>query len=182
MTAARPYARALWELAKERGQVDAVAGELDVVAQAIGQAPALRDLFARPWVAANVKRAVAQEVAARFGLSPLTRDFVALLARQGRGDQLEGIRDVFRQLVDADLGRLRARVRTAVPLTKGERDQLGERLGRALGGKQVVLEETVDPGLLGGFVAEVGSYIVDASLDGQLARLRDRLAKGKGSR
>jgi len=182
MTAARPYARALWELAQERGQVDAVGRELDVVAQAIGQAPALRDLFARPWVAASVKRAVAQEVAARLGLSPLTRDFVALLARRGRGDQLEGIRDVFRQLVDEDLGRLRAHVRTAVPLTKGERDRLGERLGRALGGKQVVLEETVDQGLLGGFVAEVGSYIVDASLDGQLTRLRDRLAKGKGSR
>ncbi len=178
MTAARPYARALWELAKERGQVETVERELDVVAQAIGQAPALRDLFARPWVAASVKRTVALEVARRLDLSPLTRDFVVLVARQGRGDLLEGMGEVFRRLVDEDLGRLRAHVRTAVPLTKSERDRLGERLGRALGGQQVVLEETVDRGLLGGFVAEVGSYIVDASLDGQLARLRDRLAKG----
>jgi F-type H+-transporting ATPase subunit delta len=178
MTAARPYARALWELAKQRGQVDAVERELQMVAQTIGQAPALRDLFARPWVAPSVKRAVALEVAARLRLSPLTRDCVALLARQGRGDQLEGLAVVFRQLVDEDRGRLRAHVRTAVPLTKAERDRLGERLGRALGGKQVVLEETVDQGLLGGFVAEVGSYIVDASLDGQLARMRERLARG----
>jgi F-type H+-transporting ATPase subunit delta len=178
MTAARPYARALWELAKERGQVDAVERELDVVAQTLGQAPALRDLFARPWVAASVKRAVVQDVAGRLRLSPLTRDFVVLVARQGRGDLLEGMAGVFRQLVDEDLGRLRAHVRTAVPHTKGERDRLGERLARALGGKQVVMEETVDRGLLGGFVAEVGSYIVDASLDGQLARLRQRLARG----
>ena len=158
--------------------MDAVERELGVVAQAIGQAPALRDLFARPWVAASVKQAVAQEVAAGLGLSPLTRDFVALLARQGRGDQLERMADVYRELVDQDLGRLRAHVRTAVPLTEDERQRLRERLGRALGGKHVVLEEAVDRGLLGGFVAEVGSYLVDGSLDGQLARLRHRLASG----
>jgi len=73
---------------------------------------------------------------------------------------------------------VRARVRTAVPLTEAERTALRERLGRAMGGKQVVLEEVVDDRLLGGFVAEVGSFIVDGSLDGQLARLRDRLATG----
>src|SRR5207249_9239947 len=55
---------------------------------------------------------------------------------------------------------------------------LRQRLGRALHGKQVELEETVDNGLLGGFVVEVGTYIVDGSLDGQLAHLRARLAGG----
>jgi F-type H+-transporting ATPase subunit delta len=174
----RPYARALWELAKERNQADVVGRELEAVAQAVGQAPELRGLFARPWVAGNVKQAVARELAARLGLSPLTRDFVALVARQGRGAQLEGMAEVFRDLVDENLGRLRARVRTAVPLSEEARGRLRDRLGRALGGKQVVLEESVDEGLLGGFVAEVGGYIVDGSLDGQLARLRERLARG----
>jgi F-type H+-transporting ATPase subunit delta len=176
--AARPYARALWDLAKERGQVDAVGRELELVAETIGQMPALRDLFLRPWVAPSVKEGVAREVAGRLDLSPLVRDFIALLVRQGRGDQLAGVAEVYRDLVDEDLGRLRAHVRTAVPLTEEERQQLRERLGRALGGKQVVLTEAVDRELLGGFVAEVGSYIVDGSLDGQLARMRERLAKG----
>jgi F-type H+-transporting ATPase subunit delta len=176
--AARPYARALWELAKERGQVDAVGRELEQVAEAIEQTPALRDLFLRPWVASSIKEALAREVAERLGLSPLTRDFVALLVRQGRGDQLEGAAEVYRELVDKDLGRLRAHVRTAVPLTEDERQRLRDRLGRVLGGKQVLLSETVDRELLGGFVAEVGGYIVDGSLDGQLARMRERLAKG----
>jgi F-type H+-transporting ATPase subunit delta len=176
--AARPYARALWELAKERGQVDAVGRELELVAQAVAETPALRDLFLRPWVASSRKEAVAREVAERLGLSPLTRDFVVLLVRQGRGDQLAGTAEVYRALVDEDLGRLRARVRTAVPLSDEERQRLRERLAQVLGGKQVVLTETVDRELLGGFVAEVGSYIVDGSLDGQLARMRERLAKG----
>ena len=46
-----------------------------------------------------------------------------------------------------------------------------------MGGKQVLFEEELDPQLLGGFVAEVGTYIVDASLDGQLARIGDRLKR-----
>ena len=61
--AARPYARALWELTKERGQVDAVGRELGKVAEAIGQTPVLRDLFLRPWVAASLKEGVVREVA-----------------------------------------------------------------------------------------------------------------------
>jgi F-type H+-transporting ATPase subunit delta len=177
-SAARPYARALWQLAKERGQAEAVGRELTVVAEAIEQTPELRDLLARPWVAASVKQAVAKDVAARLEVSPLTRDFIALLARQGRGDQVAAAVAVYQELVDQDLGRLRARVRTAVALTDQERERLRDRLGQALSARQVILEETVDPSLLGGFVAEAGGYLVDASLDAQLARIRDRLATG----
>ena len=68
-------------------------------------------------------------------------------------------------------------MRTVVPLTAEERETLQQRLSRALGGKQVVLAETVDDRLLGGFVADVDSYVVDGSLDGQLARLRARLGR-----
>jgi len=81
-------------------------------------------------------------------------------------------------MLDAARGRVRARVRSAVPLTEADRAALAQRLGRALGGKQVVVEEIVDKNLLGGFVAEIGSLVVDGSLDGQLARIRERLAKG----
>jgi F-type H+-transporting ATPase subunit delta len=75
------------------------------------------------------------------------------------------------------LGRVRAAVRTSVALTDDEKKQLTTRLGRALG-KQVIVEQTVDSSLLGGFIAQVGSLILDGSLDGQLARMRERLARG----
>jgi len=69
-------------------------------------------------------------------------------------------------------------VRTAVPLTDSDRSALSARLSRALGGKQVLVEEVLDKSLLGGFVAEIGSLIVDGSLNGQLSRLRERLTQG----
>jgi F-type H+-transporting ATPase subunit delta len=175
---ARPYARALWELARERNEIEAVGRDLQAVATALADQPELRDLFARPWVSPAAKRAVAMEVAQRLGPSALVRDLVGIAARHGRADQLEGIAEAFRELVDAEQGRARARVQTAVPLTPEERQALQQRLGRKLGGKQVSLNEVVDQRLLGGFVAEVGSYIVDGSLDGQLARLKERLARG----
>ena len=101
-----------------------------------------------------------------------------LVAVQGRADHLGAIAETYRTLLDTERGRVRARVRTAVPLTEADRAALGARLGRALGGKQVVIDEVVDRNLLGGFVAEIGSLNVDGSLDGQLARLRQRLARG----
>ena len=87
------------------------------------------------------------------------------------------IADAYRDLVDADSGRVRARVRSAVALTEQERATLASRLGAAVG-KTVVVEDRVDQELLGGLVAEVGSLVADGSLDGQLARIKDRLERG----
>jgi F-type H+-transporting ATPase subunit delta len=175
---AKPYARALHDIARERNQTEAVARELATVVDTIAAAPQLAEFFGRPWVPAAAKRNAAVDVALKLGVSTLTRDFVALVARQGRAGELGTIARVYRDLVDEGLGRVRARVRSAVPLTDGEREQLRQRLGRAMGGKQVVLDEVVDTALLGGFVAEIDSYVVDGSLDGQLARMRERLARG----
>lgn len=175
--AAKPYARALHDLARERNQTDMIGRELDAVADVVREDGELRGFFARPWLGAVAKRKVAAEIATRLQVSKLTHDFIGLVAQQGRAEHLVAIAEEFHGLVDADLGRVRATVRTAMPLTDAERQTLGARLGRALGGKQVLIEETVDPQLLGGFVAEIGSFIVDGSLDGQLARLGERLAR-----
>jgi hypothetical protein len=73
---------------------------------------------------------------------------------------------------------VRPHVRTAVPLTDEERGVLSAKLGRALGGRQVMLTEVVDRAILGGFIAESGSVVLAGSLEGQLDRMRRRLASG----
>ena len=175
--AARSYSKALFALAKERGRTETVDRELETVATTVAGDAELRTVLMRPWISADAKRKVAVEVANRLGVSPLVRDFLALVASRGRADHLEGILAAFREDMDRDLGRARARVRTAVALTTDERNALQTKLARALGSRHVVLEETVDANLLGGFVAESGSVIIDGSLEGQLARIRGRLAQ-----
>ena len=176
-SALKPYARALHDLARERQQTEAVSRDLEAIVEVVEGDAELRDFFNGPWVPAAAKRTAAMEIAARLELSPLVRDFVGLVARGGRAQHLAAIAAAFREMVDQDLGRVRARVRTRVPLTDAERDALRARLGAVMGGKHVIMQEDVDEYLLGGFVAEIGTYIVDGSLDGQLARIEERLKR-----
>jgi F-type H+-transporting ATPase subunit delta len=175
---ARSYAKAIFELARERNQTDQVATELNGVAALVGADGELAAVLARPWVTPANKRKIAEEIGQRLELSKLGRDVLALVAGHGRADHLQAIATAYRDMLDEALGRVRARVRTAVPLTDSDRTALANRLSGALEGKQVVVEEVLDKNLLGGFVAEIGSLIVDGSLDGQLARMRQRLARG----
>jgi len=176
--AARSYAKALHDLARAAGRTETIAAELASVVEIVRGDAALEQLFTRPGVSAATKRGVAEEIAQRLDVSKLVRDFLGLVAGHGRAALLPEIAEAYRALVDADVNRARVRVRTAVPLNEQERTLLAARLGTALGGKQVVIEEVVDKALLGGFVADIGSLVVDGSLDGQLARLRERLARG----
>ena len=154
---AKSYAKALFELARERRQAEQVEGELDRAVAVVAGDGALAAVLGRPWITPANKRRLAEEIGQGLELSQLGA------FRVGRSGSLGGVR---------------ARVRTAVALNDAERAALSARLSGALGGKKVLIEEVVDKNLLGGFVAEIGSLVVDGSLDGQLGRLRDRLVHG----
>jgi F-type H+-transporting ATPase subunit delta len=174
---ARRYAKALYELAREAGAADAIGQELAQVAAELAGEPQVRAVLTRPWIKPADRRAVAVAIAQKVGARKVVQDFAGLVAERGRADHLPEIVATYRTLVDAELGRARAQVRTAVALTDAEKRELAGKLERAVG-RRIILEEQVDPALLGGFVAQVGSLILDGSLDGQLAHLRQRLARG----
>ena len=183
--AAKSYAKALFDLARERNQADQIQTELDQMAGLITGDAELAAVLGRPWVTAAVKRQIVKSVGDRLQLSKLGLDFLTLVASHGRADHLAAIAQGYRGMLDAAHGRVRARVRTAVPLTAADRTALAQRLSGALASKfggakalDVVIEEVPDTHLLGGFVAEIGGLVVDGSLDGQLARMRERLVKG----
>ena len=174
---AQRYAKALFSIAHEAGNAEAVGRELEQFAAALDGSPQLAAMLQRPWIKPEDRAAVATEVAKRAGGSEYVQKAAGLVASRGRMDHLPELIAAYRAKVDEMVGRVRAEVRTAVAFTSDEKTQLAARLGRALD-KQVLVEESVDPSLLGGFVAQVGSLILDGSLDGQLARMRERLARG----
>jgi F-type H+-transporting ATPase subunit delta len=176
---ARRYAKALYGLAAEARRAEAVAEELAGFERLLQGEAALRHVLLRPWVKAVTKRAIVVDVAGRLGLSPLARNFLALVAQRRRLELLGEILVAYRTRVDEAAGRVRARVRSATPLADAERAALRERLSRRLG-KTVLLETEVDSDVLGGFVAEVGSRVLDMSVAGQLLALRERILKGAG--
>ena len=174
---AKRYAKALFAVAHESGAVETTGTEIDGFLQVFASQPEVQDVLLRPWIKPSDRAGVAREVARRAGFGKLVQDFVGLVAARGRTDHLREMVDAYQALVDESIGRVRAEVRTAAPMTEDEKRRLAARLGLSLG-KQVVLQETVDGSLLGGFVAQVGSVVLDGSLDGQLRILRERLARG----
>ncbi len=174
---ARRYAKALFLVARESGRVEAVGGELAAFLEVLTPERGLKEFLVRPWLKGSAKKSVVSAIADRLGCSKLVRDFVGLLAARGRMDHLQEIAAAYRNFQDAAEGRVRAQIRSAVALSERDRGQATARLAE-IAGKEVILEESVDSGLLGGFVAQMGSLVLDGSLDGQLARMRERLVRG----
>ncbi|PYM12053.1 MAG: hypothetical protein DMD81_25110 [Candidatus Rokuibacteriota bacterium] len=121
LRAAASYAKALFALAKERNVTDRIGADLDGLVAALDSAPDAMALLSRPWLGAATRRAAALEVGTRSGVSPLARDFLALVAARGRIAELSAIAAAYRDLVGADAGRARVRVRAVVRLTEDER-------------------------------------------------------------
>jgi F-type H+-transporting ATPase subunit delta len=174
---ARRYAKALHDLAREGGDTEAVERELEQVTAVLEGDARAHEVLTRPWIKPGDRRAVAAAIAQKVGARKLVQDFLGLVAERGRADHLPEIITAYRAQVDAEHGRARAQVRSAVAFTDKEKQELATRLERVLG-KRIILEERVDATLLGGFIAQVGSLTLDGSLDGQLARMRQRLARG----
>ena len=174
---ARRYAKALHASATETGAGEAAGRELAALVAELSANQQAVAVLMRPWVKAGARRTAALAIAREARCGKLVQDFVGLVAERGRLDHLVAIATAYQEIADTALGRARAQVRTAVMLTSAEKDHLARHLQAALG-KQIILEERVDTTLLGGFVARVGSFILDGSLDGQLARMRERLVRG----
>lgn len=174
---ARRYARALQMIARESNMMVPIGEDLARFVEVLDGDAQVHDVLTRPWIKGTDRRAIAVAVAEKARCGKVVRDFVGLVAERGRIDHFPEIIAAYRAFVDEAMGQARAMVRSAVPISDAEKSELGRRLEAALG-KRIILETRMDPSLLGGFVAQVGSYIVDGSLDGQLAHLRERLARG----
>lgn len=172
----RRYARALFALGTEDGRFEGYLEELGRVSATVEQSAELRDLWLNPVHGREVRQRSVDVLAEQLGLSPATANLLRLLVERGRLDSLEAIVRAYRELVDAQVGRVRAVVTSAIPLGAESTGHIGEVLARATG-RQIVLESRVDAGLLGGVVAQVGSTVLDGSLRTQLARLRQELER-----
>lgn len=175
-TVARVYADTLLEVARERGQLDRIAEEVEALGRAFGESPRLRQFLASPSIAPEDKKAaLGSALQGRF--SAETQRFLELVVERRRQDLLETIFAEFGGRV-AELRRQQpVAVVSAAPLSEALRERLRETLARATG-REIVLEERVDPGLLGGLVVQLGDRRIDGSLRTRLDTLRERMRRG----
>jgi len=107
--------------------------------------------------------------------SIIIRNFLLVLSDHRRAHALSEMIEAFNVLVDERLGFLHAEVTSASELTAEQRDRLAAEIAH-LAASQVRMRFTIDPDLIGGVTARVGSKVYDGSVRGQLAILKQRLA------
>lgn len=173
---AKRYARALLEAAAEAGALEQVATDLGALGPHFG-AKEVAALFVNPGVPGAKKEAALIALAERAGACPLTVSLLRLLLTRRRMGLLPDIARLFRDLLDERVGWVRGEVTAAIPLPPAALETLAGRLSEATG-RRVHLAARVDPAVLGGLVARVGSTVYDASLRTQLRRMREILSKG----
>jgi F-type H+-transporting ATPase subunit delta len=173
---ARRYAKALFSLAVEQGRIEPWSDALQALAKAIDDSAELRALLGNPAFPREARAAIVTRLAAELKLDAAPAALLQLLGERNRLGGLPAIAAAFRELSDAELGRLRARVTSAVPLDDASAAAIAEKLSAATQ-KQVLVERAVDPAILGGVVTQVGSTVYDGSLRTQLEDLRSTLKR-----
>ena len=169
----RVYARALFDAALEEDRLDPVREQLAELVAAEAEVPELRELLRNPQLDARARRAALEDLLSDG--DKLLRNFLLVLVEKGRTGQLEEIAREFERLVPEHEGIVHAELTTAVELSDEEANELLEQIEKA-SGRKVEATRSVDPGLIGGIVLQVGSLRLDASVRGRLERLRRELA------
>lgn len=172
---ARRYAAALYDVATKNGTVAQARADLNAFAQLIASHDELAKVFASPAIPLTKKRAVVEQLlAASSGISAEVGRLLMLLADRDRLNLVGEVAAAFEARVMQAERVMPAEVVTAAPLTDDRRAALVAALGRATGGT-VTLTEKVDPTIIGGVIARVGSTVFDGSITQQLERLKQRL-------
>jgi len=171
---ARRYAKALLEIGDQQGDVPQLQRELETVADAVAANADLARLVASPLVLPRKKAEVFETILATAKVSVTLRHFFRVVAEAGRLNLLPDLRRTFADLVDERAGIVEAHVSSAQPLSEAQSKALVASLA-ARTGKTIRLSWSQDAALLGGLKVQVGSTVLDASLQGQLRQLKTQL-------
>ncbi|PAX09150.1 F0F1 ATP synthase subunit delta [Sphingomonas lenta] len=164
------YASALFEIARDARTIDSVEAGLTRVRDAVQQSDDFRRLTTSPLVSRTEARRAVQAAAGPLGLDQTTANFLGVLAENRRLGQLPAIVRAFRLLASRHRGETTAEVTSAHPLTEDQVVELKQQL-RARLGREVSVDLSVDPELLGGLVVRIGSTMIDSSIRTRLNTL-----------
>ena len=175
---ANRYAKALLDVAVK--EADPVRAEQDLAAFAdlFAGHDDLRRSLSNPVVPVQAKRAVVEQLTARVQPSAPVAKLMRLLADRDRLELLPDLVAAYRERLMDHQNVVRAEVVSAIPLADERARQLQQRL-EGVTGRTVRLATRVDPSILGGVVARVGSVVYDGSIATQLSKMRERLSENQ---
>ena len=176
-TSANRYAKALFDVAvHENNDLAQVDRDLQDLVAMTSASPDLAQASGRSGVTETARKSLMEAVADKMSLSAPVKKLLVLLAESRKLDLIPDLAAAYRERLLAHQNIVRAEVTSAVALSPEKTKALADSLGKVTG-KQVDLSVSVDPELLGGVVAKIGSTVYDGSVRTQLARMRQELVK-----
>lgn len=171
-TAATRYAKALLDVAADAAP--AIEGDLSSFVAAMDANTELRQALLSPSVPASGKRGIVTAIAARLEMAPSAVRLLQLLAERDRLHLVHDLLTVYRERLLDRQKIVKAHIRSAAALPPDAVKAIESRLS-GVTGKNVSVDTAVDPELIGGVVATVGSTVYDGSVRTQLDKLRKQL-------
>jgi F-type H+-transporting ATPase subunit delta len=174
-TVAGRYASALFELAKDERQIEAVERDMVALDAMLKESADLTRMVRSPVISAGEQSKAIAAIASGAGFSALSTNFLKLLAKSRRLFALGDMVKVFRQIAARHRGEVTAEVVSAHALDEAQRNALEDALKCTAGGRNIRIETRVEPAILGGLVVKMGSRMIDSSLRTKLNSLKTRM-------
>jgi len=169
--AAGRYASAIFDLGRETNALETLESDFAALNTMISDSPDLTRLVSSPAYSRDNQIKAMSAILSKAGSSDTTSRFVKLMISKGRLNALPGAIQGFTEMLADYRGETVAEVTSAAPLTDAQREKLAANLKSSFG-KDVKIDASVDPSLLGGLIVKVGSKMIDSSLKAKLANLQ----------
>ena len=164
------YATALFGLARDEKQLETVGASLSTVRAALRESDDFRALTTSPLISRDQAVKTVAATAETMRLDPITSNFVGVLAQNRRLSQLDPVIRAFNMLAARHRGETTAEITSAHPLTDDQVAALKQNLRTRIG-RDVAVDQSVDPAILGGLVVKIGSQMIDGSIRTKLNTL-----------
>lgn len=175
-TLAGRYAKALFSLAEEQKAAPKIFEEVRVLNEVLFGNSEWMAALSSQQISADQRVQILTKALENQEISSEVRNLLLLMAERGRLHLFPEVVASFQTQLDASMGVARGEVRSATPLSLEDREQL-ERMIHQVLGKETILTYRQDPKVIGGLVAQVGSYTFDDSLESHLRRLNEELKR-----
>ena len=174
---ARRYAKALVNLAENEKDLDNTGKHLNSITEVYKENLELRQVLSDTKVSSGVKLEILKDVLSKIKVSKLVDTFSRYLLAKRRIDFLPDIERAFNLLLQEKLGRIEANVTTASELPKDTVKKLVDAIS-SYSGKEIEVNVTIDPSIIGGIVTRIGSTVIDGSIQTYLNQIRQSIIRG----
>ena len=171
---AKRYATALFDLASETDDISSLERNVETLTHAIDESTDLNSLISSPIYSRDQQKNAIGAIAKKMGVSAVMINALSLMAEKRRLFVVPTFLSVLNDMISESKNEITAEVVSAQSLSKGQVEKLGKSLKKNFG-KDVKINATVDPTLIGGMVVKVGSRMIDTTIRAKLNSLQNTM-------